>query len=409
MKKENKKGDVESVKETNSEPKDKKKTGKEKDQKIREVSFWKKYIVAIIFAVVGVGAALAGGIYAYTQKTDAPKATKQVSKTNADKTEPVRYERHLDGRIVAAKDVNKYPVAVMIENLSPVRPQSGLSQAQIVYESLVEGGITRFMAVYDLSENVKEIGPVRSARPYYLEWVSEYDALYAHAGGSPEALQGISAFNIHDLNQIGGAQGYYWRDNGVAAPHNLFTSSELLTRAINDNKLAEVEPTYTPWKFTDDPEATTTQQRNANSPANTNAIAETTTPKEAENISIDFSSPTYKVEYAYDADSQEYLRSNGGLPHTDKNSGEQIRAKSVVIVTIPPITDVGEKGRLTLSIHGEGPVQIARFGEVITGTWKKADRTARTEFFDDADKPIDLGRGNVWVEIVPEDKTVEFK
>lgn len=401
MKKENK--------EATNEVKDKKKTEKEKDQKIREVPFWKKYLLAIVFAVIGVGAALVGGIYAYTQKTDAPKAIKEVSKTDSTKSEPVRYERHLDGRIVAAKDVNKYPVAVMIENLSPVRPQSGLGQAQIVYESLVEGGITRFMAVYDLSENIKEIGPVRSARPYYLEWVSEYDALYAHAGGSPEALQGISAFNIHDLNQIGGAQGYYWRDSGVAAPHNLFTSSELLTRAVNDNKLGEVEPTYTPWTFMDDPEATMTTQKNTTSVTNTNAATETSTSQQADNISIDFSSPTYKVEYQYDADSQEYLRFNGGLPHTDKNSGGQLRAKSIVIVSIPPITDVGEKGRLTLSIHGEGKVQIARFGEVITGTWKKADRTARTEFFDAKGNHLDLGRGNVWVEIVPEDKTVEFK
>ncbi|OGY81672.1 MAG: hypothetical protein A3F54_01255 [Candidatus Kerfeldbacteria bacterium RIFCSPHIGHO2_12_FULL_48_17] len=365
--------------------------------KIKETPFWKKYRIAIIFATLAIIIAGTGITYAYmNQSTPPATAKKETKNTQAEKTTPSN-ERHLDGRRVAIKDANKYPVAVMIENLSPVRPQAGLGQAQVVYESLVEGGITRFMAIYDLSEKIDEIGPVRSARPYYLEWVSEYDALYAHAGGSPEALQAISGFNIHDLNQIGGAQGYYWRSDSVPAPHNLFTSTELLTRAINDNKLADVEPTYTPWTFTDDPE---------DNKKSTDKEVQATA---ASNISIDFSSPSYKVEYAYDATTKEYLRSNGGVPHTDKNTEQQIRAKTVVVVSIPPVTDVGEKGRITLSIHGGGPVRIARFGEVITGTWKKADRTARTEFFDARGEKIDLGRGNIWVEIVPEDKGVEFK
>jgi hypothetical protein len=136
--------------------------------------------------------------------------------------------RQTDGVLVETSQAKLYPIAVMIENAAfgGVRPQAGLSYAQIVYEVVVEGGITRFMAIY-AGDMPDVIGPVRSARPTYLEFAAEYDALYGHAGGSPEALQAISGLQVKDLSALAADSRFFYRDGSKVAPHNLFTSSLL--------------------------------------------------------------------------------------------------------------------------------------------------------------------------------------
>ncbi|MDD5040737.1 MAG: DUF3048 domain-containing protein, partial [Patescibacteria group bacterium] len=161
--------------------------------------------------------------------------------------------RLLDGVMVAEDTAHYWPYAVMIENLPSVRPQKGLSQASVVYETLAEGGATRFMAVFDPSGIVPEIMPVRSARPYYIEWVSEYGALYAHAGGSPKALTVIKEnADINNLEALSRDAVYFWRDQTIGAPHNLVTSSEKMTFALRDKGLDTKEAVFRPWQFKDD-------------------------------------------------------------------------------------------------------------------------------------------------------------
>ena len=149
--------------------------------------------------------------------------------------------RLLDGRVVAKEDAELLPIGIMIENLPTVRPQSGLSQAQVVYEALVEGFSTRFLVVYDPKELPDLIGPIRSSRPYYLEWISEYDGLYVHAGGSPESLAAIDGLGIKDLNALFKGQ-YFWRDHSQSAPHNLYSSRELIDKAVRDLEFQEESP-----------------------------------------------------------------------------------------------------------------------------------------------------------------------
>lgn len=304
----------------------------------------------------------------------------------------VRYFRYLDGVEVASDaENNRWPVGVMIENLVGVRPQYGLSDASVIYETLAESGVTRFLVVYDgPGHDLPKIGPVRSARPYYLEWISEYDGLYAHAGGSPEALQAISGLGIKAINGIAGGYQYFWRDTTIAAPHNLFTNSEQLARALNTFGLTDTKPQYRPSLFKDD----ATQ-------------AELPTDNKV-NPTIDFSSASYEVHYEFDADRDTYRRFNGGVQQIDANTGEPLRAHNIAVLRVPAETFLGEKGRIQLDVTGEGELLVFQDGTVIKGTWKKQSRDFRTEFYDANGKEIYFNRGLTWMEIVPGNREVTY-
>jgi hypothetical protein len=304
-----------------------------------------------------------------------------------EKEEEGLVPRRLDGVLVEAGKDNPHLVAVIIENLTTVRPQAGLSSAGVVYEALAEGGITRFLAIFGGGE-VDLIGPVRSMRAYYLEWCSEYDALCAHIGGSPEALQAISGLGIKDMNAMYGDSKYFWRDQSVAAPHNLFTKSEFLNYALRDKKLEDVKPTYEAWKFIDD-------EKKENRP------------QEEKRVTIDFSSAGYAVEYRYDRETNSYLRFNAGAEHTDRNTGKQISPKNVMIVVVPRVEIMDEKGRLQMDVTGEGKAYMFSNGESFVGTWKKPARIERTKFYHEDGTEHEFVRGQTWVEVVPEDRKVE--
>lgn len=306
----------------------------------------------------------------------------------AAKEEEGLVPRRLDGVLVDPVTANFWPVAVMIDNMTTARPHSGLAVAGVVYEALVEGGCTRLMAVYEASHRTAEIGPVRSARPYYLDWVKELDALYGHCGGSNEALGAIGTRGIKDIDQITGASRFFWRDKSRYAPHNLFTSSKLLDHAVLDSGLKEEKPAYDSWKFKDDKSL---EER----------------PSEEKFVKIDFSSRSWLVEYSYDRENNQYLRSMGGGPHKDKITGEQYTTKNVVVEYVSSrVTDA--KGRLHMDTIGEGKALVFRDGEAIEGTWKKGSREERTKFYDGDGKEIELNRGQTWIEIVPPERPVEY-
>lgn len=300
-------------------------------------------------------------------------------------------ERRLDGMVVAKAESNLWPVCLMVENAAfdGVRPQSGLSKASVVYEVIVEGGITRLMAVY-AGESVEKIGPVRSARDTYIEFVSELNCLYGYAGGSFTAVQATQNLDLQTLNALSSDGRFYWRDKNLFAPHNLFTSSDLTTLALRDKQLDTSEPSFTQWKFRDQPTEASVAARQATI------------------ITLDFSTPSYQVRWEYETNEGYYTRFNGGELHTDKETGQALTARNVVVQMVPPGEYIEGKGRINFSVTGEGKVLVFRSGEVIEGTWKKADRVSRMEFFDAAGKPIELNRGNTWVEILPTDRTLSY-
>ncbi|MDP2789513.1 MAG: DUF3048 domain-containing protein [bacterium] len=278
-----------------------------------------------------------------------------------------------------------YPVAVMIDNAATARPQSSLQAASVVYEALVEGGITRFMAVFDQGE-VKEIGPVRSARQYFLEWLAEYEAAYAHAGGSPEALSNIRRERIHDINGIGSASTAFFRDSTRPAPHNLYTTGMKMFLTTRANNLKYSDVTLTPWTF--------------GSTVSTGVAAK--------NVTFYFTGRTKSTEvsYTYDATKLQWLRSQAGKEHQDRLTKATIGVTNLVIQRISSKIAVGEKGRLTMSVTGTGKAKIFQQGQVLDVTWSKVKSEDRTVFTLADGTPATFLPGNTWIEVLPEDRTL---
>ncbi len=302
---------------------------------------------------------------------------------------PTTFVRRLDGAIVTSlEEADALPFAVMIENSTTVRPQSGLSQASVVYETLAEGGITRFLALYLPGVTVEKIGPVRSARHYYVDWAEEYAAPYAHAGGSPLGLSQITRDHVPDLNGIGNAWRYFWRDRAFSAPHNLFTNAEQLRTAATE--LGYERPaSFTPWQFSDAP------------------TGDRLTP--ATTVSVNFSSASYAARFEYDQSTQRYRRFNGGLAHLDRSTGEQLSFDNVIVQFVARPVSLGQKGRIDIETEGEGQAMLFHNGLVQEGTWKKSGVAGRTQFFGPDGLPLQLSRGTTWVAVVPSDRKVEYQ
>jgi hypothetical protein len=312
----------------------------------------------------------------------------------------------------------------MIENAAfgGVRPQSGLNSASVVYEVIVEGGITRFMAVF-AGEQSDEVGPVRSARDTYLEFASEYDCMYTHAGGSYTAMTAIPRFGLRDLDALREPQ-FFWRDSTKYAPHNLFTSTEKLEEAVVAHSWhLEDEPDYESWNFveavgapevseeTDSAEAVEGEDTVAGEDTEEGAavVEEETVENGEEAISqlqILFGG-SYNVQYDYNDEGNYYERTNGNILQTDAATGETLRTNNIVVMHVGAGTSIEGKGRINWPVTGEGDVEIYHDGRVYYGTWKKPSRTERTQFYDADGELLPLVQGNTWVEVVPDHITVE--
>ncbi len=290
------------------------------------------------------------------------------------------FKRIIDGVCVnSSTDVAPDLVAVMVENHPEARPQSGLSEASIVYEAPVEANYSRFMLVYPLGQEVLKVGPVRSARPYYLDWLSEYrGVMYMHVGGSPEALDKIKEFDIFNVNEFYNGW-YYWRSKDRHAPHNVYTNSELWEDAFDSNQLSTnyEQENLDGWKFGEMEEC------------EVGCVNE---------ITVSFLPPTYEAVWKYNSSTSKYARHQMGYPHTDKD-GTLIEADTIIVqyVETEIIDDIG---RISMETIGSGDVIVFRNGSKIEGEWSKSSREDRTKFFDVDGNEIVLQAGNIWVEVM---------
>jgi hypothetical protein len=293
----------------------------------------------------------------------------------------------LNGEPIRQADSRGQAMAVVIENYTPIRgQQDGLEEAAIVYEALAEGGITRFLAIYD-GGPVEHIGPVRSARPYFISYASEYRAPFVHVGGSAAALGNLrNNFRVLNIDEFSDAQ-TVWRDKRYTAPHNAFTSTTAILKRLEKSKY------YVPmmedrFQFKDtDPDS-----------------------GDIHLIKIDFSITPYAVKYEYDPSDHRYTRFNGGTEH------HQIKPSNIVVQFVDTkILD--SEGRLFVQTHGAGKALVFRDGKVIEGTWQKdasinsknqAASESWTKFFDKNGKEIELNKGQVWIEVVPNDRSVNY-
>ncbi len=299
------------------------------------------------------------------------------------------------------------PLAVMIENHTEARPQSGLSYSDIVYEAVAEGGITRFMALYYCNISDAQVGSVRSARTYYLDWLGQYDALYAHVGGAntpcpADALSQIIKYGVNDLNQFSIGFPVFWRDyqrlgHSVATEHTMYSTTAKLWEVgakrgwtATDSAGIRWDKGFTPWKFKDEKAGGTTS-----------------------NIKVNFweSQPGYDVTWNYDSASNSYKRQNGGSNHMDLDNNTQLAPK-VVIVQFEKESNAndGYPGNVHLlyGTTGSGKALIFQDGNVVEGKWIKASRTARSKYVDKNSQEIQLNRGQIWIQTVPEGSKVSY-
>ncbi len=300
-----------------------------------------------------------------------------------------KFRNILTGLCVDSKeDENIWPIALMIDNNPDAWPQFGISKADLVYSTLVEGGATRFMAVFT-SKQLSKIGPVRSARPYYLTWAKGVDALYGHSGGSAEAIQKIKEYGILNLEEATNyGPKYFWRDDtgGYYAPHNLFTSSSRLEKARQDFELSGQKLDYMSWFFNSRP---------------------TLSEESGQEIEIDYSPGVlFDVEYIYSTSTNSYLRYQNESPHIDALDNSQVSTKTLIIQFVPEEKHLDVEDRLRIDTIGQGDALVFIYGKKVEAKWKKESVISRTKFYTLDDTDIIFAPGNIWIEVVPENREV---
>jgi hypothetical protein len=321
--------------------------------------------------------------------TLAPTATIAPSPTVAGFFSP------LDGMGVAdAATASRLALAVMVDDNVVARPQSGFNAASIVYQAPADGGEDRYMLVFQELDG-SDVGPVRSGRPYFVRWASEYRAGFAHFGGDEKTrfkvIPSLDGRYIFNLDGIGSGGPAYHRITSRDPPHNAYTNTAaLLTQAGKLGAPAAMPSDVGLRPFKEDAPA-------AERPAS---------------ASIDVPYGRGSSSYTYDPASNAYLRSVAGKAQIDPADGKRVVARNVVVLfmrlSIDPESEPGY-ARPVLDQVGSGKAIVFREGKAIVGTWKKPDNTSLTRFFDGDGNEIPLVRGRIFIQVVPTGTDVTFK
>ncbi|MDO9027755.1 MAG: DUF3048 domain-containing protein [Candidatus Roizmanbacteria bacterium] len=339
-----------------------------------------------------------------------PKSDNGTSETAAV-SEPKTEECPLNGQLLTKTQKNiwegRRPLGMMIENHKDARPQSGLSSADIIYETVAEGGITRFLAIF-YCQDASYVGPVRSARIYFLKLLEGYgkNPLYAHVGGAntpgpADALGyikelGWSSFN--DLNQFSVPFPYFWRDYerlpGRVTEHTVYSSTKKLWQYAKDKRgLTNVDDEgvswnkgFSSWKFEDDAK-----------------VSDRGTVNKVDFGFWDSLATDFSVVWSYDSKTNSYKRTNGGVLQLDKNTGKALEAKNIVLMFAKESSanDGYEGGHILYKTVGSGEMLFFKNGQVVKGTWRRDNEETQVKFFDNNNKEISIVRGQVFIEMLP--------
>ena len=299
------------------------------------------------------------------------------------------------------EDISKNrPVMVMLNNIKQALPQSGNGQADLIYEILEEGGITRMLAVYqDINKIEGNLGTIRSTRPYYVDLVAGMDGILVHAGGSGAAYDLIEELGVTEVDALarlgGGGAHLFWRDKGrlsrgVATEHTMY---------ITASDLANWLPT------------SVLRLTHGDGFATKNTFVQDATPSDgsvANVITVPFSG--YKTgEFKYDEATGEYLVSEYGAAYMDDNDKKQVSVKNVLIVMteVKPI-EGDSKNRISVAMSGSGIGYFAFGGKYVPINWSRASDTSMYEFTTMDGQPLKLGVGTSYVNIVPTTCSVSF-
>lgn len=284
------------------------------------------------------------------------------------------FRRAIDGVRIPGEEIGTDYIAVVLDNFSAARPIAGIADALLVIEAPVEAGITRLLAFYAYDNGLERIGPIRSARPYFIDWAEEYDAFFVHVGGSDEALGILNGSSLRGLDEMR-AGAYFERDRTRSAPHNIYTSAENLDTAFTDRYDRRLSTKVVMWEYKEDSGATGS----------------------GGDVSVHYGNSAYAVIWSYENDRNGYLRQQGGKAYVD-DLGTPIRAKNI-IVQYTKVRIIDAVGRRHITTEGNGRALIFRDGEAVEGTWRKD--SGRTMFFTEDDAPVLLNAGTTWIEVVP--------
>lgn len=287
------------------------------------------------------------------------------------------------------ENLERRPVVVMFDNHIAARPQSGLRSAEVVYEILAEGSITRYMGVF-YGENSDFVGPIRSARSYFIDKALEYDPMYAHVGGSPGAFNDLVRLNVADLDGLAGNGMYRSSKTNKKAPHNTYSSIDALRQSgLNRN-----------YRATGDFEFFDFYDEDSSIGGETCEYVKLTYKKPSNSDKVG-----YFTEYKYDQETKAYYRFVNGKNHIDYNNDEKLMAKNIIIqFTSHRVID--NEGRLDVKTVGSGSGYFISNGEKKKVTWEKSDRRDKTSFYDADGNEIILNSGVTWFQVISDQSKI---
>jgi hypothetical protein len=357
-------------------------------------------VVALAIVVIWQAGPLRSGLAAGSPSPQAgmsagPTATAEPTTTAAAPTPsptvapptepppPPKVVSALTGLLIDPEAALRHPIAVMVDDHVKARPQSGFNAASIVWQAPAEGGVPRYMLIFG-DQVPSSVGPIRSAREYYLEWAAEWKAMYVHYGASPEAKATLSRKGhgqwVWNADGFRWDPRYMWRVDFRVPPHNVYTDGEHL-RALANRLGADDGPLEPAWTF------------GAGWAASRRPVGSTVT----------VMYPYETVTYRYDAAKNRYVRfiNDAASPQVDPADGAVVAPTNVVILRMRfGLSDSGHY-RLDASNVGKGEAWISTNGVTVKGTWKKASVTAPTLLFGPDGKPVTLTAGQTFVQVLP--------
>ncbi len=341
--------------------------------------------VVVVVGVVLLGLGSIGALYAIL--TGATRLLGKTATPALPKTEdPVVIPessfvpRLLDGSPVARGQEAQRPWAFMMDNQLDARPALGLSQANVVIEAPVEGGITRFLALFDPSTSSTSIGAIRSARPYFIEWAESWKAVFAHVGGSPEALDKLTRIpstTLLDVNEMTQGESAYRRDPNRPSPHQVVTSVERFSGFLEASGTSTTT-SFSSWRYRAPRAATSTV--------------------DVPSVRIPYGGG-YSVRWVFDAGVGMYKR----LQSIKPISATPLFASNVVVLkTEAKILD--DKGRLKLKTIGSGDLVLYRDGKKYLGRWRRSMGEVM-RFTSNEGIDLELAPGTTWIQVTTDDTT----
>ncbi len=359
-----------------------------------------KRVLCLFLTLMFVGLTACGDTAETPSLTPEPNFSASIAPTPTLEPTPEptpEFFNPLTGLPTEADLSGQMPVAIMLNNLKAALPQQGNSQADIIYEVLAEGGITRMLAVYQDPSGLGLIGSVRSARQYYWELARGHDALYIHAGGSPEFYETKQALGLTTADGVNGPYSYagaglFWRDRDrieghhYAYEHSLLTSGEAIVSILAEqDKILGAHRSGYSYEMTFLADGTPAGGQSANT------------------VTVPFSN--YKTGvFRYDSDTGLYAVEEYGKPYIDGNDGSQVAVTNLLVLhTVCTVVD--DKGRITVDLSS-GSGWYACGGKLIPITWKKGKADEQLRYYTAAGQPLALGQGKSYVCIIPTSREI---